>query len=339
MAVPAWRARAPRLRVLALVPVALAGSLVTANVLAGHDPETGPASGLLVTVTPSVTPATRPPDDRAARAAPRSPSPPVARSFSTTRNGVHCTGPGTASAHALALRVQTKVGAALHDTDARVAFAAEDSASHVWCSFRATTHYDSASIVKAAIVSALLVQRRDAHRSLSSAERTWAHAAITRSDNDAASALWRTVGGASGMHRFFTRAGMKHTTPGSGGLWGLTQVTARDELILLRRITRQGLLAKADRSYLQGLMASVIHEQRWGVPAGAPARARVGNKNGWLPRATRAWRIHSIGWVQLRTTTYDVVLLSDGSPTLDGGTDRLDRLARAVHLALATGRS
>ena len=131
---------------------------------------------------------------------------------------------------------------------------------------------------------------------------------------------------------------MKHTTPGSGGLWGLTQVTAGDELILLRRITRQGLLAKADRSYLQGLMASVERDQRWGVPTGAPSGARVGNKNGWLPRATRAWRVHSIGWVQLRTTTYDVVLLSDGNRSFDGGIDRLDRLARAVHLALGTGR-
>jgi beta-lactamase class A len=336
-AVPGWRAHAPRLRVLALVPLALAASLVAANALAGRDPAPDAASSLLVTVTSSVPPTTRPPDDRAARAAPRAPAPAVTRPFSTTRNGVSCSGPGTTPARALALRVQTKVGSALHDIDARVAFAAEDSATGLQCSFRATTHYDSASIVKAAIVSALLVQRHDGHRSLSRAERIWAHAAITRSDNNAASALWRTVGGVSGMRRFFARAGMKRTVPSV--YWGLTQVTAGDELLLLRRITRPGLLVAADRRYLQGLMASVIHEQRWGVPTGAPAGARVGNKNGWLLRSTRAWRVHSIGWVQLHTTTYDVVLLSDEDDTFDGGTDRLGTVARAVHLAFGAGRS
>jgi beta-lactamase class A len=339
-AVPAWRARAPRLRRLALVPLALAASLVAANALAAHDPAgDGRASSLLVTVSPSAVPTTRPPDDRPARAAPRPPAPAATRSFSTTRNAVGCTGPGTSAARGLALRVQTTVGSALRRAGARVAFAAEDSATGVRCSVGATSSYESASIVKVAIVSALLLQRHDAHRFLSSAERGWARAGITRSDNAAASALWRVVGGATGMHRFFARAGMKRTVPRSGGYWGLTQVTAGDELTLLRHITRSGLLATADRRYLQGLMASVIREQRWGVPAGAPSGARVGNKNGWDFRSTKRWRVHSIGWVQLHTTTYDVVLLSDGSASLMSGTRRLDTLARAVHRALGSGRS
>jgi beta-lactamase class A len=340
-AVPAWRARLPRLRLLALVPLALVASLVAANVLVGHHrARTSGGSGLLVTVSPSAVPATRPPEDRVARAAPRTPAPATTAAFSTTRNGVGCAGPGTTAARALALRVQNRVGSALRAvTGARVAFAAEDSVTGVRCSIRSTTHYDSASIVKAAIVSALLVKRHDAHRSLSKGERTLARAAITRSDNGAASALWRAVGGTTGMRHFFARAGMKRTVAGSGGYWGLTQVTAGDELTLLRKITRAGLLVTADRRYLQGLMASVIREQRWGVPTGAPAGARAGNKNGWLLRTTKAWRVHSIGWVQLRTTTYDVVLLSDGSRSLTSGTRRLDTLARAVNAALGAGRS
>src|SRR4051794_8037934 len=81
-ALPAWRARAPRLRVLALVPLALAGSLVTANALAGRHSAPEVASSLVVTVAPAVAPAPRPPDDpagRAARAAPRTPAPAVSR--------------------------------------------------------------------------------------------------------------------------------------------------------------------------------------------------------------------------------------------------------------------
>ena len=259
---------------------------------------------------------------------------PAPAAFSTIRNGVTCTGPDTPVARALALRVQTNVGPALRAAGVRIAFAADDTASGIRCVAHPTVHYDSASIVKVAMVAALLDLRRSAHRTLSSTERAWAKAAITRSDNAAASALWRRVGGSAGMRRFFARAGMTQTVPGSGSVWGLTQVTAGDQLTLLRRVTRPGLLASADRLYLQGLMASVVQGQRWGVPVGAPALASVGLKNGWLHRATRGWRIHSMGWVRLATTTYDVVILSDGNRSLSGGIQRVDTVARAVHAAL-----
>jgi beta-lactamase class A len=227
----------------------------------------------------------------------------------------------------------------LRSVGSRVAFGVEDSATGVRCTARSSRRYDSASIVKAAIVAALLDKAESAHRSLSATERSLAHAAITQSDNSAASALWWRVGGASGMQRFFTRARMFHTIAGSGGYWGLTQVKAGDELNLLRVITRPGLLTAANRRYLQGLMASVISSQRWGVPVGAPPGARVGNKNGWLPRATAGWRVHSIGWVQLPRTTYDVVLLSDGNPTMATGVKRIDTVGRAIHSALGAGRA
>ena len=55
---------------------------------------------------------------------------------------------------------------------------------------------------------------------------------ITQSDNNAASALWAHVG--RGRLRYFLgRAGMKQTQLGPGGYWGLTQITAHDERLLL----------------------------------------------------------------------------------------------------------
>jgi beta-lactamase class A len=234
--------------------------------------------------------------------------------------------------------VQNHVGPALRSAGPRVAVGVEDAASGIRCTARSTRRYDSASIIKVAIVAALLMEVRSAHRSLSAIERAQARAAITRSDNAAASTLWNRVGGAFGMRRFFARARMLQTVPGPDGIWGLTQVTAGDELMLLRVITRNGLLAAADRSYLQNLMASVVGSQRWGVPVGAPGKATVGNKNGWLSRATKGRRVHSIGWVRLGATTYDVVLLSDGNASTTAGVQRLNTVARAVHAALGTGR-
>ncbi|NEC82795.1 hypothetical protein G3I38_27035, partial [Streptomyces sp. SID7958] len=51
----------------------------------------------------------------------------------------------------------------------------------------------SASVVKADILAALLLRAQDSGRGPTAAERSLAAAMIERSDNDAASVLWRTV--------------------------------------------------------------------------------------------------------------------------------------------------
>ena len=72
------------------------------------------------------------------------------------------------------------------------------------------------------------------------------------------------------------------------GYWGLTQVTAHDEMLLLELLTRpNSVLTAASRAYQLGLMARVISSQRWGTPAGAPGGVTVHVKNGWLPDGTR----------------------------------------------------
>ena len=86
---------------------------------------------------------------------------------------------------------------------------------------------------------------------------------ITRSDNAAASALWAELGHGSLQH-FLNLAGMKHTILGPGGLWGLTQITALDEILLLRLLLKpNAVLSPSSRSYALRLMAQVIPSQRW----------------------------------------------------------------------------
>ena len=118
---------------------------------------------------------------------------------------------------------------------------------------------------------------------------------ITKSDNNAASTLWARLG-RSYLQHFLNLAGMRQTVLGPGGYWGLTQVTAHDEMLLLRLLlTSNAVLSSGSRSYALSLMSQVISSQRWGVPAGAPRTVTVHVKNGWLPRATHGWRINSIG--------------------------------------------
>jgi beta-lactamase class A len=205
----------------------------------------------------------------------------------------------------------------------------------VWCSYRGATHFDAASIIKATTVSTMLWQAQRARRALTPTEKAWAKAAITRSDNAAETAIWRHVGAGAGVKRFLTAAGMTRTTLDPAGRWGITQVTARDQVILLRALAQPSLLSAGRRAYILSLMRSVPASQRWGVPAGAPAGTTVANKNGWLPRATKGWRINSIGYVTGRGHRYVIAILSDTNPSMGTGISRIQKVTKTIHRTLA----
>jgi len=227
-------------------------------------------------------------------------------------------------------RLSHALGASLSSRRGTVGVSFVDLSSGVACDVRADRHFDSASVVKTAILATLLFQTQHRHGSLTASERSLATAMITRSDNNAASALWRRIGGASGLRRFLSAAGMTQTVAGSGGMWGLTQITARDETKLLRLLaTDNGVLPPASRAYELGLMKKVVAGQRWGAPTGASAGEVVAVKNGWLPLASGGWRVNTTG-VGLGRRSYLMAVLSTGNPTEQYGIDTIDQLAAMV---------
>jgi hypothetical protein len=191
--------------------------------------------------------------------------------------------------------------------------------------------------VKVTILGAILRQALDQHRFLTNTEAAWLRAMITRSDNAAASALWAELGHASLQH-FLNLAGMTHTILGPGGLWGLTQITAPDEILLLRLLLfPNAVLSPNSRSYALRLMSQVIPSQRWGVPAGAPTSLTVHVKNGWLPRATHGWRIHSIGCFTGHGGGYSIVVLTEDNPSMLYGITTVQAIARVINRDLNPG--
>jgi hypothetical protein len=210
----------------------------------------------------------------------------------------------------------------------------EDRSEDLGCFLNTTTHFDSASVVKVEILGTLLREAETQHRSLTASEVRLARLMITQSDNDAASALWAHVG--RGRLRYFLgRAAMKQTQLGPGGYWGLTQITAHDERLLLDLIMYPNpVLDGASRTFALNLMAQVIPAQRWGVPAGAPAGLTVHVKNGWLPLATHGWRIHSIGCFTGHHRGYLIVALTEDNPTMAYGITTIQRVAEVIHRQL-----
>ncbi len=241
---------------------------------------------------------------------------------------VVCSSP---SHSALAATLARGIQAARRGRVSTVAVRVDDPAAGLSCGLNSSLHFDSASVVKVTILGALLRKAMDQHRYLTGTEAARARAMITRSDNAAASALWAELG-RNYLQHFLNLAGMRQTYLGPGGYWGLTQITASDQVLLLRLLLNSNsVLNTASRGYALGLMASVIPSQRWGVAAGAPTSLTAHIKNGWLPRATYDWRVHSIGVFTGRGGGYSIVVLTQDDPTMAYGIATIEAIARVIH--------
>ncbi|MCX4635251.1 serine hydrolase [Streptomyces sp. RPA4-5] len=231
----------------------------------------------------------------------------------------------------LAPTLSEDIADALHGREGASALAIYDRRTRTHCEFQAGAHFDSASVVKVTVLAALLRQTQEAHRKLTPHEARLTTAMITKSDNDATTALWRRVRPA-GVQHFLSLAGMRHTVPGPHGAWGLTQITAGDQLKLMELLTTDNrVLTAASRGYALDLMHRVVPDQRWGVPAGAPGGTSVHVKNGWLPRKTNGWRVNSVGTFNGHGNDYGMAVLSTGSHTMNDGVTTVERAARVIH--------
>jgi hypothetical protein len=238
---------------------------------------------------------------------------------------------------ALAARIGRAIEAAQRPRVSFVAVEVDDPGAGLVCRLDSTSHFDSASVVKVTILGSLVRRAQQQHRPLTRAERALAWAMITRSDNNAASALWAGLGRARLQH-FLDLAGMTHTVLGPGGAWGLTRITAADETRLLwLLLTPNRVLGTSARDYALALMADVIPAQRWGVPAGAPRSLVVHVKNGWLPLAPYGWRINSIGGFTGHGSRYSIVVLTQDNPTMAYGVGTVEAIARVVNRDLNPG--
>jgi Beta-lactamase enzyme family len=224
----------------------------------------------------------------------------------------------------------------------RVGLTVADPRLGLTCALHKTSHFDSASAIKATIISAL-VYKEHGPSHLTTAQRGLAWRMITQSDNAAASRLWDEVGDA-GMQRFVTAAHMSRTILDDHA-WGLSQLTAQDELTLLELLTTHGtVLSDASRGYVLWLMSKVIPSQRWGVPDGAPAGVTVSVKNGWLPDpGTGRWHVNSIGAFRSlgayrsRHISYQIAILTDGNPSESYGIGTIQAAARVINHDIARG--
>lgn len=254
---------------------------------------------------------------------------------SASTSAVQCVSAKPANA-SLAKQMAAKISQSLSGSQSTVGLSLTDNKTGILCWYHSARHFYAASVVKVTILGALLRKAEEQHRYLTQTEVTECRLMITQSDNDAATALWNDVG-YHFMQHFLNLAGMRQTKLDHA--WGLTLITAHDERLLLRLLSfKNKVLDNPSRAYALNLMAHVISSQRWGTPAGAPAKVTVHVKNGWLPYPGSLWEINSLGIFTAKSRTYMIVMLTYNNPTMAYGVNTIENAAMVVHALLNPGQ-
>lgn len=189
--------------------------------------------------------------------------------------------------------------------------------------------YPSASVVKAMLLVAELRRLKDLGLPLDPATEDLLEAMITYSDNDAADSIYARVGD-PGLVAVAQSTGMRRFTV--AGYWGNAQVTAADLARFFSRVRE--LLPRPYRRRGLRLLASVIPEQRWGVPRAARGSWTVHFKGGWRD-TERGELVHQAAWLKDGDRELAIAVLTDAQPsqlhaihTVRGIADRLLRSPR-----------
>jgi len=185
----------------------------------------------------------------------------------------------------------------------RIAFAVMDESGRVHGQ-RLRAPFLSASLVKAMLLVAYLDRPEVARRALGARERKLLAPMITRSDNDAATAVRDTVGN-GGLRRVAAAAGMRDFAPARS--WGSSRVTAGDQARFFLRIDR--LVPERHRDYARRLLSSVVPRQRWGIPRVSPPGWEVFFKGGWRP--TGGWTVHQAALLERPPRRLALAVLTD----------------------------
>jgi beta-lactamase class A len=174
------------------------------------------------------------------------------------------------------------------------------------------TRVPSASVFKAMLLVTYLRRSSVRHRALHDGDRALLRPMIRRSDNVAATRVRDIVGNAA-VVRLAHKAGM--TRFAVAQVWGLSQITARDQTKFFLHIER--LLPKRHRAYALKLLRTIIPSQRWGMAQVVPAGWTLYFKGGW-GSGTGAVD-HQVGLLARGDERIAIAVLTLNSPSHDYG--------------------
>lgn len=202
----------------------------------------------------------------------------------------------------------------------RVSWAVIDSAgrSH---GRQATRTFPSASVSKSLLLVAALRRvgnsrpvPRDLARQLDPMIRV--------SDNDAADAVFRRLGGDRAFREVARAAKLRRV--GCTGTWSNVRISAGDVARFFLGADR--LVPRRHRPYARRLLQRIDHAQSWGVPHALRGKGwRVLFKGGW-----RRGIVHQGALAERGGRRIAIAVLSDGNPTHDYGRRTIEGVAKRL---------
>jgi hypothetical protein len=185
---------------------------------------------------------------------------------------------------------------------------------------------------------------------LTSTEKTWAHAAITASDNqsilDLFGALEQIKGGLAGaseaVEELFRSSGDQDTVvatapppPGAVTRFGQTDWRPARAVQFFSALDRGCLIPSAETRYVLGLMQNIVPSESWGLGSGG--FDHVAFKGGWGPEGS-AYIVRQAGIIDPETPQAVAVSIvafpPAGSASFSTGTEMLTSTANWLHREL-----
>jgi Beta-lactamase enzyme family len=216
------------------------------------------------------------------------------------------------------------VGAAArwaHSRHGSITFAVRTD-EHLW-GRGLDTQVPSASVFKAMLLVTYLRRHSVRDRDLTDADRTLLGPMIRRSDNVAATRVRDIVGNAA-VVRLAHRAGM--TRFRIAQVWGLSQITARDQTRYFLHIDR--FVPERHRRYAMRLLRTIVPSQRWGFAQVIPDGWTLYFKGGW-GSGTGAVD-HQVGLLRRGGQRVAIAVLTLNSPSHDYGKATLRGVAKRL---------
>jgi hypothetical protein len=182
----------------------------------------------------------------------------------------------------------------------------------------------SASVSKAFMLAAYLRRLDAAGASLDSGAAATLRSMITVSDNNAADAIYSSLGDEP-IEAAARAAGAD--TVDVRGYWSETYLSAEDGARFMRRI--RAVVPRRFRRFAMGLLAGITAEQRWGIPEAAKNRWRVWFKGGWRTTGLGALT-HQAALLRRGHRRMAIAVLTDGMPSMSSGTETIEGIARRL---------
>jgi hypothetical protein len=181
----------------------------------------------------------------------------------------------------------------------------------------------SASVFKAMLLVTYVRQRSVRQRALRDADRALLAPMIRRSDNVAATRVRDIVGNAA-VVRLAHRVGM--TRFRIAQVWGLSQITARDQTKFFLHI--DSFVPKRHRDYAMRLLRTIVPSQRWGFAQVIPDGWTLFFKGGWGSGSGAV--DHQVGLLRRGEDRVAIAVLTLNSPSHEYGKATLRGVARRL---------